>query len=822
MEQKNDAKRKSELDILFGSNSDIDFNIMLFGEAQNYSFNNYYILNKEWYDRYIQSLISGSKENLFLLSDFLFPDLKEKKVDIKNELNIFLLPTNFVLINEKSANMISEYFEANEEIEIKKLCHEVLIYGECIVIKSNLKPNVLYICLKKNEVKKNEYDMIYENYISYIFQFKSKEDMENEIKCMISSNFKDYLKFKKFDNNLNILEIYNDNTELMGNIIYNSNENIDLSSTLNLLQKNRVLEKPKGSEKIISKMNSYFKSIILGLSRFEKLIQGFKSITNSNRNLTLTKNFFFFLEGISKGDMSDNSIEKEFINSIKTQNHENIINEIFDKLDSEMNPNNKNIPINFQLNQTNQITAEKNFKLIHKNPSFIENLCFITLQKKILCEKCKSTKYQYYYNNYFTIDLNEKENNIQKPLKDILLGVKNTFEKCNDCNNNKCKTEIRVDEFPPILIVIIKGDNNKKFTLKNNLIIHRDYKPFYKLSCCVEENTNNFFYLEKKAWFKFDINININVEENKQEIIEGIKPSILFFNAQFKEPRFKNMTQVNQINNNNIPVQNFNSNNNNNLFNNNINMNNFSSRNNNQINMNNNNNFNMNNNQPNIINNYFSQNNNQFFKKNNNNQFNNNQFNKFSNNNFSLDMAKSKSDNFINNKMDRNNQFNMNINNKNIINNQFNMNINNNINNNPFNMNINNNINNMNWNMNNQNANIMNNNLLINQNNNNNFNNNNLLMNQNNNNFRNQEKPKPKGTIIFITFTFEKNKEQIYLDADDGESFENILLQLEDKYNWLRKIINRTYFLESKPIVNHKLTLKQLGIVENSDISIRA
>ena len=87
---------------------------MLFGEAQNYSFNNYYILNKEWYDRYIQSLISGSKENLFLFSDFLFPDLKEKKVDIKNELNIFLLPTNFVLINEKSANMISEYFEANE------------------------------------------------------------------------------------------------------------------------------------------------------------------------------------------------------------------------------------------------------------------------------------------------------------------------------------------------------------------------------------------------------------------------------------------------------------------------------------------------------------------------------------------------------------------------------------------------------------------------------------------------------------------------------------------------------------------------------------
>ena len=176
--------------------------------------------------------------------------------------------------------------------------------------------------------------------------------------------------------------------------------------------------------------------------------------------------------------------------------------------------------------------------------------------------------------------------------------------------------------------------------------------------------------------------------------------------------------------------------------------------------------------------------------------------------------------------MNWNNQFNMNMNNKNINNNQFNMNINNNINNNQFNRNNQNNFNNMNWNKNNKNMNMMNNNfnnnLLINQNNNNNFNNNNLFMNQNNNNFRNQEKPKPKGTIIFITFTFEKNKEQIYLDADDGESFENILYQLEDKYNWLRKIIKKTYFLEGEEIINHKKTLKELKIVENSDISIRA
>ena len=116
-------------------------------------------------------------------------------------------------------------------------------------------------------------------------------------------------------------------------------------------------------------------------------------------------------------------------------------------------------------------------------------------------------------------------------------------------------------------------------------------------------------------------------------------------------------------------------------------------------------------------------------------------------------MVKSKNDNLINNKMNQNNQFNinMNINNKNIISNK-------------FNMNINNNINNMNWNMNNQNANIMN----------NNFNNNNLFINQNNNNFRNQEKSKKKGTIIFIRFTFEKIKSryiQMLLMANHSKTY---------------------------------------------------
>ena len=112
--------------------------------------------------------------------------------------------------------------------------------------------------------------------------------------------------------------------------------------------------------------------------------------------------------------------------------------------------------------------------------------------------------------------------------------------------------------------------------------------------------------------------------------------------------------------------------------------------------------------------------------------------------------------------------------------------------------------------------------------NNNNFNLNNknlnMMMNFQNINNNNVDIKNNKNDEIFVTFTFKKNGEQIYIDVDKNEKFGNALNILEHKYNWLKKIIHKKYYLGKKEIKinDFNKTLNELGIKDNSDIIIDA
>ena len=177
-----------------------------------------------------------------------------------------------------------------------------------------------------------------------------------------------------------------------------------------------------------------------------------------------------------------------------------------------------------------------------------------------------------------------------------------------------------------------------------------------------------------------------------------------------------------------------------------------------------------------------------------------------------------------NNQMFVNNNFKMNNKNMNAIN-AFNM-MNNNmlINNMNKNMMLNNNmlnnnmlINNMNNNMMmNNNMNMMNN---IDMMNNLNIMNNNMNM-MNNINQASINPPEIEDTI-FVTFTFKKNKKQIYIDISRNQTFKDAIDILNKKYEWLKKIA-RKYSLNNRIIKESEFnkTLTQLKIDENSDIII--
>ena len=123
---------------------------------------------------------------------------------------------------------------------------------------------------------------------------------------------------------------------------------------------------------------------------------------------------------------------------------------------------------------------------------------------------------------------------------------------------------------------------------------------------------------------------------------------------------------------------------------------------------------------------------------------------------------------------------------------------------------INNDILNNNMNlMNNNFANINNNNINSNFNNNFNFDNNNIKLNQNDH-LKN----------ISLRFIFKEYKKEIYLDIDENELFSNAINQLEDKYQWLRRIKGKKYFFHKNEI-NQNKTIKENGLLNNSNISIK-
>ena len=99
---------------------------------------------------------------------------------------------------------------------------------------------------------------------------------------------------------------------------------------------------------------------------------------------------------------------------------------------------------------------------------------------------------------------------------------------------------------------------------------------------------------------------------------------------------------------------------------------------------------------------------------------------------------------------------------------------------------------------------------------------NNINNNRSNNNLNNPNQQIQQENLIFVTFTFKKNKKQIYLDLNENDTFENVLSQLVDKYNWLAMFKNKSFYFNNKKITDYKVSIKKLGIIENSDIIINS
>jgi hypothetical protein len=405
-----------------------------------------------------------------------------------------------------------------------------------------VKPNIIYVSIIKEKCNN---DTKYENEIRYIFEFNNEECMKNEIKFMQKNSFNHYINFKNLSeaNSVDYKEVRN-NKEIIGYIIYNYAKKSFESAKV--IKDNKVLKNnnnPISSQPALI-FNPCLKSILLGLNQFENFTKGLKEMIILNPQYKLASELSNYFDNFMNNKNISNKIESIFNSSIQTGNYEYIIYEILFKLDIElkMNKSQSNNNINYHFDE---MKAREAFKMEHQNPSIIENLFYLTVQNKIFCEKCNSTMYYYEYRQFLLIELSGSENNFK--IKDKLFEIKNKTLQCFKCKNN-CKAERKFEEFPKILIVVIKSKNDEKFFLKNNFKILQNNTFLYSLNCLIEKDTNNLYFKTQKNtnWFKFDINTN----EKKGINIYDTYPAVIFFKGMFNEQKYQNNNQISQVNNN--------------------------------------------------------------------------------------------------------------------------------------------------------------------------------------------------------------------------------------------------------------------------------
>ena len=68
---------------------------------------------------------------------------------------------------------------------------------------------------------------------------------------------------------------------------------------------------------------------------------------------------------------------------------------------------------------------------------------------------------------------------------------------------------------------------------------------------------------------------------------------------------------------------------------------------------------------------------------------------------------------------------------------------------------------------------------------------------------------------LFFNFI---NGRQVYIDVKGNDIFLNVLINLEKKYSWMGSLQENSFFYKDKEINDKKLTINQLGLVNNSII----
>ena len=566
-----------------------------------YNFKTYYLINKQWltnykneflYDNIIRKINQETKDYSYKriktelneiiknkigqiklygnseipdnLKDFseIIPKLRLIKINDKNkefeeeyetktgeeDIDIlYNIPYEFEIINEDIYELIKkeEFFENYSEENENKICYQILLGNEQIIIKNKLSQKFEEKDNYSNELlfftqENDEYDL------KYILSFEKKVNFYEEIKIIINDGLKKYLNYKKIkliekNSDENILD---ENENVLGKII---NINIDEDFL------NKVNNKKENN---ISKIQ--YDENIINIDNEEENINNINDIEINNINISQnnSKNEINYYQDKDEiiNEIQDNNIiedENNIINEVPKEDKDSIKNILkrLIKINDILENITKNIIINTKKDQDDlkmddltpkeiesKLQGSSIYKIILMTEDDYENY-----KKKLNFDKIKKI-----INNFNKRkEKQDKKNYLLKKKKELI----NFFEYFDSNNKLKIPDDIKLINDYSVCEENIK--NKKKFFLlsstdikieKDDLIFYFKYKsnPYiyfkegkkiFKVKYKNEEDNlyNLEIYKEPNSKIEYLKILEECMEENKTENLETSKAINIYY-----------------------------------------------------------------------------------------------------------------------------------------------------------------------------------------------------------------------------------------------------------------------------------------------------
>ena len=336
-------QRKKEYNELLNGEKEIKNELKKPGGLEK-GYKTYYLLDYNWVENYKALLANNNfkKFNNLLNVNLIIEKGEDKDFSYVHHRFKFTFPYNFTLVTENFIDLLCKNFNKKEQKELKIDCFKIIIGGKCLIMKDphNEMSSFAYITLYNEKKEK------FNNNIDYFLKIDDREELKNHLNYILNNNIWNYFKKINYSYKEECQRFTNNKGKTIGYLVLNNSclNQIEEIYNYNYMKENININIDINKRMDINEMHDInidkIYSFLLCLHNNKEIYNELKIYYKDKKIIKMIIDFVF--------SKNVDKIKEYFLESIKSNDYKIIINDIFEKIDSELSNENKNDFINKQ------------------------------------------------------------------------------------------------------------------------------------------------------------------------------------------------------------------------------------------------------------------------------------------------------------------------------------------------------------------------------------------------------------------------------------------------------------------------------------------